>query len=304
MDPRLQLLSYSSLLTLHTCPRKYQLYKLQSREEIGVDNQSGVTFAFGHIVGEGIQLAMQGESEETIIWKMFLMWDQELFDFNPKQNKSFWLGIYAVQKFIAMRNGGFLDDYELVMHNGKPAVELGFRITFPNGFTFRGYVDAVLQHKYTKKVKVLELKTTADTNLTDAKFKNSAQAIGYSIVLDVIFPELSEYDVMYLVYKSKDREYEIMEFSKSYLQRAQWIQELILDIDMIEKYEEAGVYPMHGESCYSFFRECEYFNLCTLSTGHLITPLSEKTLDKIAGEEYDIELTLMDILNRQLESTI
>lgn len=306
IDPRLQNLSYSTLLTLHSCPRKMQLYKLQSKiqEGEGNDNQQDLTFAFGHLVGDGIQMALQGASEEEIIWKQFLAWPIELYEENEKQNKSFWLAINAIRKFIGMRKGGFLDDYELVyLDNGKPAVELGFRITFPNGFKFRGYVDAVLRHKLTGAIVVLEIKTTSDNILVDAKFKNSAQAIGYSIVLDSIFPGLSDYSVIYLPYKTKEREYQVMEFSKTLSQRAQWIQELLLDIDTIILYQNTGVYPQRGESCYAFFRECEYFNICQLSTERLTIPLDQKTLDKLNAEEYDYELTLLDLLEQQLQHT-
>jgi hypothetical protein len=62
-------------------------------------------------------------------------------------------------------------------------------------------------------------------------------------------------------------------------------------------YEEAEVYPMHGESCYSFFRECEYLNVCQLSTGYLTKPCTPDQEDKT---EYQINLTLDDLLTTQL----
>lgn len=310
MDIRLKQLSYSSLLTLHSCPRKYQLYKLQSKQMEGLaDNQSDLTFSFGHAVGEGIQEILQGKSEEEVIWNLYLQWDVELFEVNEKQNKSFWLALYAIQKFAAMHKAGFLNEYELAYFkdkdgNTRPAVELGFRIVFPNGFVFRGFVDAVLRHKISGAIKVLEIKTTSDNNLADAKFKNSAQAIGYSVVLDNIFTGLSDYSVIYLPYKTKEREFEVMEHQKTILMRAQWIQELLLDIDTIILYENTGIYPMRGESCFSWNRECEYFNLCTLSTDRLTKPIDAEMIEKIEseGERFDFNLTLLDLLNQQLEN--
>lgn len=300
MDARIQNLSYSSLLTLHDCPRKFQLYRLQSKaDEVDDGGSSNVTFAFGHIVGEGIQAALENKTEQEIFFQMFLGWHADLEDRNEKQVKSFYHAIAAVQKFLSMRAVGLLQDYELVYYNGKPAVELSFRITFPDGFKYRGFVDAVLQHKISGEVLVLECKTTSATNLNPAQYKNSAQAIGYSVVLDVIFPELSSYKVLYLVYKTKSMEYESLPFNKSYLQRALWIQELLLDIETIKMYEEASIYPMRGESCFSFYRECEYLNLCTLSTQHLVTEYVEP--EKV--EEFMIELSLSDLINSQLSKT-
>lgn len=301
IDSRIQNLSYSSLTTLHTCPRKFQLYRLQSKEEsTDADVLTELTFSFGHVVGEGIQLAIQGLSYEHIVFNMFKLWHSDLYQENPKQNKSFWTAMLAVQKFIGMRDEGFLKDFELVHYNGKPACELGFRISFPDGFKFRGFVDVVLRHKITGEVLVLELKTSSATSLTPATYKNSAQAIGYSIVLDVLFPKLSSYRVLYLVFLTKSLSYEKLDFTKTYLQRALWIQELLLDIETIKMYENVGIYPMRGESCYDFFSECEYLNLCTLSTNYLIKPYNE---DGAKKEEFEIELKLMDLIDSQLKNS-
>ena len=304
MDPRLKQLSYSSLLTLHACPRQYQLYKLNSEYE---DDEGQIvteqtTFAFGHAVGTGIQSALEGKSEDRVILDMFIAWDAALFDADDRRNKSFWLAIAAVQRFILARKYGLLKGYELVIHEGKPAVELSFLIKFPDGFVYRGFVDAVLQHKDTGEILVLEVKTTSMTNVNAAQYKNSAQAIGYSIVLDSLFPALSSYKVHYLVYKTKAMEYESLPFTKDYLQRALWIRELLLDIETIKMYEGASIYPMRGESCLRFYRECKYLSLCTMATERLVKPLTQETVEGIAKEnaQYQIQLTLDDLIHSQL----
>lgn len=301
IDPRIRQLSYSSLLSLHSCPRKFQLSRLRTTHRTEESLKSTITFSFGHVVGEGIQLVLEGKSEEEVIWRMFLGWHTpHLFDADEKSDKSFWNAVIAIQRFFAMREGGFLNDYELVYHNGKPACELSFAVSFPDGFRLRGFVDAVLRHKITGAIIVLECKTTGATTLNPAAYKNSAQAIGYSVVLDVLFPELSSYDVLYLIYQTKSREYSVIPFTKTYLQRALWIRELLLDIEMIKLYAEAEVFPMHGESCVAFGRDCEYLQSCGLSTSYLTKPCTEADLDKT---EYQINLTLTDLLDAQLEKT-
>jgi hypothetical protein len=299
IDPRLKQLSYSSLLTLHSCPRRYQLYKCGANVRAEEDEES-TTFAFGHTLGLGIQLCLEGKSEDEIFWSLFRGWSPDLFAEHEKRMESFWLAVNAVQKFIGLRNCGFLEEWELVYYEGKPACELSFVINFPDGFRYRGYVDAVLKSRITGAIAVLEVKSTGLNDIDESVYKNSAQAIGYSIVLDALFPELSSYDVLYLPYKKKAREFELRSYTKSYLQRALWIQELLLDIESIKMYATAGVYPMHGESCYDFYRQCEYFNLCTLSNEHLLKQIDQKTLDKLAGEEYTVNLSLMDLLDSQL----
>jgi len=304
-DPRILNLSYSSLLTLHSCPRKFQLQKLGSVRETSESQESSVTFSYGHCVGEGIQLALENKSMDEIYWRLFLQWKPELFADTPKQNKSFATAIFAVQKFIAMREEGYLDGYELVSYNGKPACELSFIIHLPGGYKYRGFVDAVLQHSITGRVVVLECKTSSATTLNPATYKNSAQAIGYSIVLDAIFPTLSSYEVIYLVYSTKEYSYEQLVFSKSYAQRARWIKELVLDVELIGSYESNDLYPMHGESCFSYFRECEYMNLCHMSTDRLALELTQDALDTInkVNSEYQIHITLSDLIQSQLSKT-
>jgi len=296
IDYRIRQLSYSSILTLHSCPRKFQLYKLRTTHRAEESVKSTVTFAFGHVVGEGIALSLQGLSEDEVIWKMFLGWHTDLFDQDEKLNKSFWQAVIAIKRFQSIRNSGALKDYELVYYNGAPACELSFAINFPDGFRLRGFVDAVLRHRYSGKVLVLECKTTGSATVNPASYKNSSQAIGYSIVLDAIFPDLSSYEVLYLVYNTKSGEYLPLPFEKTFLQRALWIRELLLDIESIKMYEEAGVYPMHGESCYTFFRECEYLNTCTLSTEALTKPCTPEEEDKV---DYQITLSLSDLLEAQ-----
>jgi len=296
IDYRIRQLSYSNLLTLHSCPRKFQLHRLRAqRTEESL--KSKITFAYGHIVGEAIQLAFEAKSESEIIWRMFLRWDVDLFAEDDKLNKSFFGGVIAIKRFLAMRDAGFLSDYEIVYYNGKPASELSFAINFPDNFRLRGFVDAVLQHKETGKVIVLECKTTGGV-VNPTKYQNSAQAIGYSIVLDALFPTLSSYDVLYLVYNSKSGEYTALPFTKTYLQRALWIRELLLDIETIKMYEDAEVYPMRGESCSAFMRDCEYLNVCQLSTENLTKPLTQ---DQEDTTDYQVTLSLSQLLDTQLE---
>ena len=303
MDIRLRSLSYSSLLTLHSCPRKYQLYRLNASANENADPSSSVTFAFGHVVGLGIQEYLTHGSAATALWKMFLLWEPDLLADNPKQNKSFWLAVAAVQRFVSMHTAGFMSDWKLATFNGNPAVELSFIITFPDGFTYKGYVDAVLQNIHSDEVMVLECKTTSMNNVASAAYKNSAQAIGYSIVLDAMFPALSSYTVQYLIYKTKSADYDVMQFDKSYLDRALWIRTLLLDIETLKMYEAASIYPMRGQSCNDFYRECEYFGLCQLSTDKITEALSkeeEAVVQKRNDTEFQITLSVNDLIQAQL----
>lgn len=311
MDARILNLSYSSNLSLHSCPRKFQLYKLAA-DKPATDEKSQVTFSLGHVVGAGVQDVLQNKPMEEIFWSSFLMWEADLESEDTKARKSFWESMLAIERFKYVRDSSLLRDYELVFYTPEgesepvPAVELSFIIHLPNGFKYRGFVDAVLRHRITGAIVVLEVKTTGSASINPATFKNSAQAIGYSIVLDVLFPELSSYEVLYLVYMTKSREFYPLPFKKSYLQRALWIQELLLDCDMILLYEKAGVYPMHGESCFNYYRECDYINTCTLSTHLLTKPLSAEAEEKLLAKDSDfhISLNVEDLIAAQIAKSL
>lgn len=307
MDPRLKLLSYSFQSLLHTCPRKYQLSRIRATQDESdplVSSNQNLTFAFGHIVGSGIQDVMIGLPYDRVIFNMFLAYHADLLDRNDKQVKSFWHAVAAIDRLIFMRESGFLDEYELVYQEEKPAIELSFLIQLPDGFKMRGSVDAVLRHKESGKILVLECKTSSSTTLNGATYKNSSQALGYSVILDILFPDNSGYEVLYLVYLTKQMEYETLLFHKSHTMKALWIQELLLDVEMLKLYETTGVYPMYGHSCFDFFRECEYMQTCTLSTKLLTTPQSAadntETNSTYTGE-YTITLSLLDLISGQLD---
>lgn len=306
IDPRILNTSYSSGLALHSCPRKYQLNKLSHRtiaEESAANTLQQLTFDFGHMVGTGIQELMIGTPLSTVIFQAFVTWELDLLVENPKQKKSFWLGVAALQQFSLMRESGYLQDYIIVQYNGKPAAELSARITFPDGFKYRLYMDIVLRNRYTGEVAVIECKTNSGYTCEPGDYKNSSQGLGYSTILDVIEPTLSSYKVIYLIYMTKKAEWEVMEFPKTYTMRAQWIQELLLDNKMVSLYEDTGIYPKHGESCREWFRDCDYLQTCGMSTGFLTVPYDPEN-DPELKKTYDFEFTIEQVIEAQIKKEV
>lgn len=295
VDPRYLRTSYSSSLDLHACPRFYQLSRLKApRQE---DASSNITFSYGHAVGEGIQEFLIHRNLDKAIWTMFLHWDVELFDENEKQKKSFFRAVAALMQFASLCNEGLLSDYEVVEFNGKPAAELSFRIHFPHT-TYRGYIDLVLRHILTGELLILELKTSSANYINHYQYKNSAQAIGYSVILDKIAPGTTAYSVLYLVQLTKLERFEVFEFPKTYHQRALWVKDRLWDEQIIlglaEYYGNYGIWPMHGESCTRFGRTCDFMDMCHLQTENVMAPLRENQLTE--STTYDFEFTVQELL--------
>lgn len=302
MDKRLKQISYSSRSSLTKCPRRYQLSKLGVASNQFEDTNSDITLSFGHTVGLGVQLVWQGAQSDEIIWKMFLAWEVPILIDSTKHTKSLWYAIHAVKKFIDLRDAGFLEDWELLYWQGKPAVELSYLIDLGDDYNDRGFIDIVVQHRVNKKVMVIELKTSSSKSITQADYGNSTQALGYAVVLDYIMPGLNSFEVLYLVYRTESQEWINIPMFKSSLLKAEWIQTVVLARKMLELYESFNYFPREGSACKSMFGECKYYGICNLSDNLLIKPISksqEAALEKELSN-YQIKLKIEDIISNQL----
>lgn len=271
LPPKLKLLSHSSLTTLHTCPRKFELYRLNA----GIGQRASVDTAFGSAFGAGVQSLIEHEGNlPRALVAAFLGWDVSLLEENSKSNKSLWEVVLALQGFSRLQLPAILKDWEIArLKDGKPAVELSFRVELPDDFSYRGFVDLVLKHRRENRYKIWELKTTGSYTVNEAQYKNSFQGVGYGVVLDAIASEqgaTSDYFVDYYVYKTKSREFELMPFLKSNLQRMRWLSQLLLEVEKLQLYDRLGMFPMHGENCFDFFRQCEYFGICEMRNTSLV----------------------------------
>lgn len=277
----IKLLSHSSLETLHSCPRKFEIYRMNYAPK----DKGTIDTAFGHAVGIGIQTLLQAQSSELLpnycdlsnyqlaVWQMFLSWEVPIDETKPKSKKSFHAACIAVEKYQQQLLPLVSEEWELAYFEGKPAVELGFIIELPNGYYYRGYVDAVLVHKHEKRFRVLELKTTGLATVDIAQYKNSFQGVGYGVILDKLAASMdyaADYYVDYLVYKTGAQEFLTFPFLKTAYQRAKWLSQLIVETETIDLYIKKELFPTHGQSCFNFYRQCQYFGMCERSNEDLV----------------------------------
>jgi hypothetical protein len=307
IHPNLKLLSHSSAVKLHRCPRRFELYKLMITQA-QAQEEGDEHLNFGSIVGLGTQeYLLHGDYNKTIM-KMFMKWEEILDDDKgEKAKKTFWHAIHAIDKFVGIRTGP-LSNYTVATFDNKPAIELGFSIDCGSGFYYRGFVDALLIDKRKNELIVYEGKTTTFSSLDEAMYKHSGQSLGYPLIVDSIARRLgcelgSSYKVLYNVYKSKVYEWEIMPFIKNRTDRARWIKQLLVDIGHIVEYALENNFPMHGESCFEFFRQCPYFGICELPSVHLIGPLEKVPVKVEDMEKYQFHFSLHQLVEDQLAAT-
>lgn len=305
--------SYSLLSLLHSCPRKYELEKLKANSDSAaiLDNTVNLHFAFGHAVGAGIQTfaatrnLTAGMLAAWLSWKA--PWEAETADKkgNPTGKSLTW-ACYAVEKFTYFWEEHLSDWEVVVLPSGKKAVELAFAVDFGNGFYHFGHIDVLLRNKTTGQLAVWEGKTTGFENVDEALYANSSQALGYSVVVDAIAKEIgangTDYEVLYIVYSSKSREFQLLPFGKSRTQRADWLQDTLLDHANINTYSTIGMYPKRGENCYDgrFNSRCPWFGTCNLKNSSIFPGLEVRKLEDIDGiEALDFSFTLAELVAAQ-----
>ena len=264
----INVMSYSTECTLHLCPRKFLLEKLTAANS--TDITDNIDFLYGHAVGAGVQNYAHTRDIRSAVWDAFVSWKGELDIELEKKKKSFWYALVGVMKF-AGEISDLLGEWEIAtLADGKPAIELAFRLDLGNGYFYMGHIDAILWHPVNKQFMVLELKTTGFNSVNDAQYKNSAQALGYSLVVDILAQlfnaDANNYEVLYCVYKATAGAWEAIPFVKSRYQRAAWLFDLRLDCSILAMYRSVNHFPIHGENCYNFFRPCEFFGTCDIKS--------------------------------------
>jgi hypothetical protein len=301
--------SYSMESTLHECPRKYQIKKLQAATGTAARVQS-VTFSFGHAVGAGVAEYDSTLDMDKAIWAAFLAWDVDLLDIETKgtyadgtgkpTGKSFAGAIWALQKYqLFVDEETNLRDYDAIKIEGTIAVD------FEDGHFYTGHIDELLQHRTTGSYLVKENKTTGFRSVDPVLYANSNQALSYAVVVDMLGG--SEFEVLYTVYSSSAQEWTQHRFVKNSLKKAEWLQTQLLMHQQLDSYSELDFFPKQGGSCFNYMRRCEFFDRCDINPttvynlrySELSRITSKSDLDAI--EHIDYFTTLSEIVKRQQE---
>lgn len=290
-------LSYSTRGLLKQCDRKFQLTRLLN---ILSEKEERAVFSRGHAFGKGVQVYLVTQDMDKALFHAWLDYWPVVED-EPKVTERRTLHALMCAQPILDK---ILEDYEVVSFKGLPAVELGYKLIVDETFYEAGFIDLVLRNKHTGLYVVLEIKYTGTKSPhIDAMFQNSAQGIGYSIVLDRIVTEpLAEYGVLYFICQDKDEkprymDFHVKEYKKSLRERLNWFIALGMDVERIKTMRTLKVFPMNGAACLSFMRPCTFFGSCQLT--HLD---SEKEDEPDPHEDdYSFVFKLEDVIKDHIE---
>lgn len=307
--------SHSILSSLHSCPRKMLQEKLSANQPDAAVRESifpNIDFVFGHSVGAGIQAYLAFDQNlPYALYATFVSWrfnfDLGREDYNTRKKKSIERAVIAVEMFASWWSANMESEWELVyLSDGRPAVELSFCIDFGK-IKYFGHIDLLLRNKRTGKIAVGENKTTGFSNVHEAAYKNSGQALGYSVALDAIFGEETDYDVLYYAYSAPGEEWHFFPFAKTAAMKMEWIQDRLIDAGHLQQYFELKHFPKNGGSCLQFNRPCSFFGTCDLVDKAAVDklPRTEELREEV-GEEYPVDffLRLEDVVGRQTKGMV
>lgn len=286
-------LSFSTLNLLVGCDRKLQLIKLLESPE---KDEEAPQFSFGHAFGDGVVEYLRTGSMERALYVAWRAYEPEISDFR----RTVWFALNAVEQAQDSLDE-IRRDWDIATFNGKPAAELSFKLIINDWCYFVGYIDAVLKHKADGHLAVFECKhSTSNLNDLTPMYKNSGQALGYSIVLDRIAEQtLGKYSLFYFVGQLKKPHtpiYHNYEWKKTLLDRLNWFLTLGLDVERLRRNIELGIFPMRGNHCLSFNRVCEFFGTCNL---HSFDKPKKRPPDPI---EYQFVYTLDELVAQHLSA--
>jgi hypothetical protein len=278
--------------TLETCERMYQLEHVLAN---GAAREESEHFSFGHGFGEGVAHYLVNQDKDAALLTAWLAYWPQIE--TEKKNQAKCLNALNVA-FPHLDN--ILQDYEVVEFEGKAAVELNFRLNIDKTYYFAGHIDVVLKNKWSGIYFIFEVKTTGlNLHDIDPLYKNSGQALGYSIAMDRIVGEkLSSYGIIYFVAqlgKDYTPQIKVLPYNKTLLDRLNWFMTLGLDVEKLHRMAELDAYPKRGNSCLNYMRPCRHFGICGL---HALDRVASFVPDK---EVYQFEYNMDELVKEHIE---
>ena len=263
IDDLLMESSYSSSKTFHSCPRKY----FYERHGVGktLPRDESLAASVGQAMHEAIQhYFISGYNVDAALWALIWFYPHALSAAEPDKRTL----LDCTAALLNLLNSGVLRQYELVYFNGKPAVELAFRLLHPSGLHHRGKLDLVVWHAVNQTYSILDIKTRAAYGEPDlAQYQFSDQCVPYRFAVEHIVGRRDvRFDTKYVVINLMLTRPDFWVFPVEPAPDAfdQWMLRTQLQAALIKQFRASGHWPRNGEACFSWNRRCRYFDICRI----------------------------------------
>lgn len=283
-------LSYSTLTLLHRCERLFQLEKLLKAPA----EEPTPAAVLGTAYSCGIQEYLRTRDKNKAEYALFQAYEPCE---DATKGRTLEHALSALMTSYPVLDEYF-QDWIIPTFQGRPAIELSFRININENYYYVGYVDLVLYNTKTETYAVGEIKTTS-LRLYDLSpaYQNSEQTTGYSLVLQEIAKEQHNFEVFYIVgqlHLNHQHKIHVMQFQKTRLILLNWLISLALDIQRLELMQQHNVFPMRGASCLQYMRPCKHFGTCHLRR------FDEEEKEQKEEKEYAFEFDLNTLIQHYL----
>ena len=264
--------SYSSLNTYASCPRKFEFSKLYPRPS---HREEYFAASVGTALHAGYQDYLINSDVESATWAFMRKYPFDLELMEDNLNRSFESCLATLDEMLASVQ---MADYEIAQIR-KPdgsvgaAIEVPFELRFDNfrlpdgrGIAFIGYIDAILRNRITSIYRTMDIKTTR-MKLNDAtpKFQFDSQQVPYGIIVDhVAEGEVDEFEVLYLDcwIDLLEPTAELYPFKKRKQDVQEWITNKMIQFESITRFMESDYFPRTDGGCLFYNRPCQYMEPC------------------------------------------
>lgn len=295
--------SYSSLGTFSTCPRKFELNKLYPR--IKQDPRENYAADVGKAIHAGYQHFLITGDSEASVWRFMEAFPYETEFLQPNDYRSFNAALATLEEmFIHLR----MNDYRLAQIKKPdgtigPAIEVPFAIRFnglevapcaryPEGarFEFTGYIDAIMQNILNSMFRSLDIKSSR-MKLADAsaKFKYDTQQVPYGIVIEHVAGQLVEkFEVLYLdcYVDLLEPEVKLYPFMKSQSDIQEWGMNKVIQFQQLARFIGADYFPRTENGCVFYNKGCKYLDVCQSRDRQAIIDFMTLGMELATEEEF------------------
>jgi len=293
-------ISHSSRAMFASCPRKLEFRKFynHSRRE-----ESSATLT-GSALHKAYQDFLVHKDRERAIF-ILMMEMPTAYDERPLQPRSI-EACYST--LLAMMDFQQYNKFEVAVIDGKPAIEVPFRLRIANfsleddrhvPVEYIGYIDVVLFDPKHERFISTDIKTTTRglSDFTPA-YKFDDQQLPYAFVIESALGQpVDQLDVQYMncVISLDNPQITNLPFVKSRADIEDWARGLALDLQMLKLYYNNNWFPRRVSGCTAYNRTCNAFDFCHSRDSAMIEHmLSFETAQEQRQFDpwIDIELTL------------
>ena len=279
-------LSHSTISLFNSCERKFQHRKVLSSP---TEYDPSAALINGSAVDAGYAKFLETRSVDRALIETWLSYYPVIED----NVRSITKACLAVEQLIDLTPS----NWALASLKDKPATQLSFRINCNKDYYYVGYVDALCVDNVTGELIPVEVKTTSMYGDIEGLYKNSTQALVYSLIIAAHvgkIPEELVYNYMVAVMpraKGKVPTAEMVTYYKTKQDVLEWLITLKLDMERMDNLKELGFYPKR-DSCNAWGRQCEFMGVCDITTNAVEQPVDENVYDYV----FDLEDLIAEVV--------